>query len=79
MKAHTFSSIIEEIKEANSLTDTQRVRLLSLVSYIQSTKLELLRNITPKRIAEITQESDKNVIVDMRYTMAFVRTYLSIC
>ncbi|WP_141564942.1 hypothetical protein [Neisseria lactamica] len=65
MKAHTFSSIIEEIKEANSLTDTQRARLLSLVSYIQSTKLELLRNITPKRIAEITQEYDKNVIVDI--------------
>ena len=59
MTTPSFASIHQEIKKADSLTDKQRVRLLLFVDYLQNTKLELLKNITPKRIAEITKESEK--------------------
>ncbi|WP_250314631.1 hypothetical protein [Neisseria sp. Marseille-Q6792] len=67
MTTPSFASIYQEIKETDSLTQRQRVRLLSFVDYLQNTKLELLKNITPKRISEITNESEKEIFKDIFY------------
>lgn len=67
MKATNFFTILEEIKQADSLTDKQRARLLSLVHYLENTKIELLKNITPKRISEVTKDTEKDVLIDTFY------------
>lgn len=67
MKANSFISISNEIKQAESLTDKQKVRLLSLVHYLENTKIELLQNITPKRISEVTEDTAKDVLIDTFY------------
>ncbi len=38
-----------------------------LVNYLQSTKIELLKNITPKRISEVTKDTEKDVLIDIFY------------
>lgn len=67
MKANGFISIYNEIQQAESLTDKQRVRLLSLVHYLENTKIELLKNITPKRILEVTSSTEKDILIDIFY------------
>ena len=53
-----FSSIYNEIKQADSLSSLQRNRLLLLVNYIEETDANILKNITPNRILEISNSSD---------------------
>ena len=59
-----FSSICNEIKQADSLSSLQRNRLLSLVNYIEKTDANILKNITPNRILEISNSSDLSDVFD---------------
>ena len=67
MKADSFCSIICDIQHAADLSDGQKKRLLLLVYYIKDTDISLLKNIHPKRISEITGDSEKETILDVLY------------